>query len=189
MSAQGPGGPLLPLIGGPLPATDEIVASAARLQATLDDLVGGAHRAGVLRADFTPADIPLLLEHLSARIPVTGERAAEFHLRPLDLVLAGLRISAGQFPAVTFPQPRRGEPLTWRTVGRGNFLPPHRALFRCKARSRTQQIHSRSPITMSHSGRPTIAVAFHSGIRATATLPSSPKPWRVAQREPAPRWS
>lgn len=53
--------------------------------------MGGAHRAGVLRADFTSADIPLLLEHLAARIPVTGERATALHLRYLDLVLAGLR--------------------------------------------------------------------------------------------------
>jgi hypothetical protein len=45
----------------------------------------------VLRADFTSADIPLLLEHLAPRIPVTGERAASLHLRYLDLALVGLR--------------------------------------------------------------------------------------------------
>ncbi|MGW7616331.1 TetR/AcrR family transcriptional regulator [Streptomyces antimycoticus] len=91
LSAQGSSGPLLPQVGGRLPATDEVVAAADRLRAVLDDLVGGAHRAGVLRADFTSADIPLLLEHLAARIPVTGERATALHLRYLDLVLAGLR--------------------------------------------------------------------------------------------------
>ncbi len=98
LSAQGSSGPLLPLVGGRLPATNEVVAAAAELRAALDDLVGGAHRAGVLRADFTSADIPLLLELLSARIPVTGERAAELHLRYLDLVLAGLRPSAPDHP-------------------------------------------------------------------------------------------
>ncbi|MEV0643318.1 helix-turn-helix domain-containing protein [Streptomyces sp. NPDC050619] len=96
--SAGAGSPLLPLVGGRLPATDDVVAAAARLRAALDDLVGGAHRAGVLRADFTSADIPLLLEHLSGRMPVTGQRAAELHLRYLDLVLAGLRTSAADQP-------------------------------------------------------------------------------------------
>ncbi len=110
LSAQGPGGPLLPLVGGRLPATDEIVAAAARLQTALDDLVGGAHRAGMLRADFTSADIPLLLEHLTARIPVTGERAVALHLRYLDLVLAGLRTSAADPPtAIPGPAPHWAE--------------------------------------------------------------------------------
>ena len=57
----GPGGrrlQLLPLVGGRLPATEEIVAAAARLRAALDDLVDGAHRTGVLRADFASADVP-----------------------------------------------------------------------------------------------------------------------------------
>ncbi|MEU1933116.1 TetR/AcrR family transcriptional regulator [Streptomyces coeruleorubidus] len=98
LSAQGPGGPLLPLVGGRLPATDEIVAAAAQLRAVLDDLVAGAHRAGVLRADFTAADVPLLLEHLTARIPVTDERATALHLRYLDVILAGLRTPAADRP-------------------------------------------------------------------------------------------
>ncbi|MET9914660.1 hypothetical protein ABZZ74_49650 [Streptomyces sp. NPDC006476] len=68
--------------------------------------MGGAHRAGVLRADFTSADIPLLLEHLSARIPVAGERASALHLRYLDLVLAGLRTAPTAEPtALTGPAP------------------------------------------------------------------------------------
>ncbi|WP_329344096.1 hypothetical protein OG252_46725 [Streptomyces sp. NBC_01352] len=53
---------------------------------------------GLPRADFTSADILLLLENLSARIPVAGERAAALHLRYLDLVLAGLRTSAADLP-------------------------------------------------------------------------------------------
>lgn len=94
LSDQGAGGgPLLPVVGGRLPGTDEIVAAAARLRGALDDLVDGAHRADVLRADFTSADVPLLLEHLTARIPVSDERATTLHLRYLDLVLAGLRTS------------------------------------------------------------------------------------------------
>ncbi|MEV7391570.1 MULTISPECIES: TetR/AcrR family transcriptional regulator [unclassified Streptomyces] len=91
LTDQGTGGPLLPLVGGRLPATDEVQAAAGRLRAALDDLVDGAHRAGVLRSDFTSADVPLLLEHLTPRIPVTGERATALHLRYLDLALAGLR--------------------------------------------------------------------------------------------------
>ncbi|MFE2318821.1 TetR/AcrR family transcriptional regulator [Streptomyces sp. NPDC059441] len=98
LSAQGAGGPLLPLVGGRLPATDEIVDAAARLRAALDDLVDGAHRTGVLRADFTSSDIPLLLEHLTARIPVTDERATALHLRYLDLILTGLHTSATDGP-------------------------------------------------------------------------------------------
>ncbi|MCX4703307.1 hypothetical protein [Streptomyces sp. NBC_01373] len=86
------------MVGGRWSATDDILAAAVRLRAALDDLVGGAHRAGFLRADFTSADIPLLLEHLSTRIPVAGDRAAAFHLRYLDLVLAGLRTSAADLP-------------------------------------------------------------------------------------------
>lgn len=83
-------GPLLPLIGGRLPLTDEVRAAAEGMRSVFDELVGSAHQAGVLRADFTSADIPLLIEHLSARMPVTAERAAALHLRYLDIVLAGL---------------------------------------------------------------------------------------------------
>lgn len=106
LSTQGPGGPLLPLVGGRLPATDDVVTAADQLRTALDDLVGGAHRAGVLRTDFTSADIPILLEHLTARIPVTGERATVLHLRYLELVLAGLRTSAADQPtALSGPAP------------------------------------------------------------------------------------
>ncbi|MER7687143.1 helix-turn-helix domain-containing protein [Streptomyces sp. NPDC097610] len=100
LSAQGSSGPLLPLVGGRLPATDDVVAAAGRLRGALDDLVGGAHRAGLLRADFTSSDIPLLLEHLAARIPVAGERATALHLRYLDLVLVGLRTRAADHATV-----------------------------------------------------------------------------------------
>jgi AcrR family transcriptional regulator len=117
LSAQHPGSPLLPLVGGRLPATDDVVKAADRLRAALDDLVGGAHRAGVLRADFTSADIPLLLEHLSARIPVAAERASALHLRYLDLVLAGLRAAPTDEPtALTGPAPGWAELRTlWNT--------------------------------------------------------------------------
>ncbi|GAA2490450.1 helix-turn-helix domain-containing protein [Streptomyces longisporus] len=110
LSAQEPGSPLLPLIGGRLPATDDTVNAADRLRAVLDDLVGEAHRAGVLRTDFTSADVPLLLEHLTARIPVAGERARALHLRYLDLVLAGLRTTPQDEPAaLTGPAPSWAE--------------------------------------------------------------------------------
>ncbi|MFB7593770.1 TetR/AcrR family transcriptional regulator [Streptomyces sp. NPDC056160] len=110
LSAQGGAGPLLPLVGGRLPATEEIAAARDRLRAALEELVGSAHRAGVLRTDFTSADVPLLLEHLSVRIPVTGERATALHLRYLDLVLAGLRTQAATEPGVLpGPAPHWGE--------------------------------------------------------------------------------
>lgn len=110
LSVQDPGGPLLPLIGGRLPAADDVADAAGRLRAALDDLVAPAHRAGVLRADFTSADIPLLLEHLAARMPLTGERATALHLRYLDLVLAGLRTSPADPPtALPGPAPRWAE--------------------------------------------------------------------------------
>ncbi|MEU2337123.1 hypothetical protein ABZ608_26600 [Streptomyces sp. NPDC013172] len=87
-----------------------MLAVAERLRAALDDLVDSAHRAGVLRADFTSADIPLLLEHLTPRIPVTSERATALHLRYLDLVLAGLRTPApGRPTALHSPGPQWGE--------------------------------------------------------------------------------
>ncbi|MFF0628161.1 TetR/AcrR family transcriptional regulator [Streptomyces sp. NPDC004296] len=98
LSAQGLGTPLLPVLGGRLPATDEVDAAADRLRTAFDALVGNAHRAGVLRADFTSADMPLLLEHLTPRLPVPDERAAALHLRYLDLVLQGLRTSAADSP-------------------------------------------------------------------------------------------
>ncbi|MFI1034513.1 hypothetical protein [Streptomyces sp. NPDC020951] len=59
---------------------------------------GGAHRAGQLRTDFTSADIPLLLEHLTTRIPVTAERATTLHQRYLDLALTGLRTPTATTP-------------------------------------------------------------------------------------------
>ncbi|MFH8680888.1 TetR/AcrR family transcriptional regulator [Streptomyces lydicus] len=106
LSAQGLGTPLLPVLGGRLPATDEVDAASERLRTAFDALVGPAHRAGVLRADFTSADLPLLLEHLTARIPVPGARAAALHVRYLDLVLRGLRISAADSPtALPGPAP------------------------------------------------------------------------------------
>lgn len=98
LSAQDLGGPLLPVLGGRLPATDEVDAAADQLRTALDALVGNAHRAGVLRADFTSADLPLLLEHLTPRLPIPGERAAALHLRYLDLVLGGLRTSVAGSP-------------------------------------------------------------------------------------------
>jgi AcrR family transcriptional regulator len=107
LTDQGAGGPLLPLVGGRLPTTDEVRTAAERLRAALVDLVDSAHRAGVLRADFTSADIPLLLEHLAPRIPVSGERATSLHLRYLDLVLAGLRPpDPGQPMALHGPGPQ-----------------------------------------------------------------------------------
>jgi AcrR family transcriptional regulator len=107
LTDQGTGGALLPLVGGRLPATDEVQAAAGQLRAALDDLVDGAHRVGALRADFTSADIPLLLEHLTPRIPVAGERATALHLRYLDLVLAGLRPPApGRPTALHGPAPQ-----------------------------------------------------------------------------------
>jgi AcrR family transcriptional regulator len=107
LADQGTAGPLLPLVGGRLPATDEVQAAAGQLRAALDDLVGGAHRAGVLRTDVTSADIPLLLEHLTLRIPVARERATALHLRYLDLVLAGLRTPGPGGPAdLSGPGPR-----------------------------------------------------------------------------------
>nr|BFD87181.1 TetR/AcrR family transcriptional regulator [Streptomyces sp. Xyl84] len=106
LTAQGSGGPLLSLIGGRLPATDEVVAAAARLRAALDELVGRAHAAGVLRTDFASADVPLLLELLALRLPVTGERTVTLQLRHLDLVLAGLRTApAAPRPALSGPAP------------------------------------------------------------------------------------
>jgi hypothetical protein len=106
-----------------LPTTNEVAAAAAGgLRAALDNLVGGAHRAEALRADLTSADIPLLLELLSTRIPVTGARAAALSLRYLDLILAGPRSSALDRPTgLRGPAPHwaerravecvRGEPL------------------------------------------------------------------------------
>lgn len=110
LSARGSGGPLLPLVGGRLPATEEIMAASKQLRHALDELVEGAHRAGALRTDFTSADIPLLLEHLSVRLPVADERATTLRLRYLDLVLAGLRTSAGaEHTTLPVPAPHWAE--------------------------------------------------------------------------------
>lgn len=105
LSATGTGS-LLPLIGGRLPATDEVDAADDCLRAALDVLVDAAHRSGALRPDFSSADLLLLLAHLNARLPTTTERAVELHLRYLDLVLSGLRN-----PANTGIQPVG--PPTW----------------------------------------------------------------------------
>jgi AcrR family transcriptional regulator len=112
LSARGSGGPLLPLVGGRLPATAEVDAAAARMRDAFDDLVARAHDAGVLRTDVTSADLPLLLEHLTARIPATGERAAALHLRYLELVLAGLRTAAADSPTAL-----PGPPPDWAELG------------------------------------------------------------------------
>ncbi|MBW8799036.1 MAG: helix-turn-helix transcriptional regulator [Streptomyces sp.] len=93
LAEQGTGGPLLPLVGGRLPATDEVQAAARQLRAALES-----------------ADIPLLLEHLTPQIPVTSERATALHLRYLDLVLAGLRApDPGQPTALHGPGPQWAE--------------------------------------------------------------------------------
>ncbi|MGW5003596.1 TetR/AcrR family transcriptional regulator [Streptomyces hydrogenans] len=84
-------GSLLALMGGRLPATEEIDAAEEHLRRALDDLVDAAHGSGALRPDVTPADILLLLNHLNARLPTSNERATELHLRYLDLVLTGLQ--------------------------------------------------------------------------------------------------
>jgi AcrR family transcriptional regulator len=106
LSVRGSGGPLLPLVGGRLPATAEVDAAAARMRDAFDALVARAHDAGVLRTDVTSADLPLLLEHLTARLPATVERAAALHLRYLELVLAGLRTAAADSPtALPGPAP------------------------------------------------------------------------------------
>ncbi|MEU6970990.1 helix-turn-helix domain-containing protein [Kitasatospora aureofaciens] len=99
-------GSLLPLLGGRLPATEEVDAADHRLRAALDDLVDAAHRCGALRPDFGSADLPLLLTHLNLRLPTTAERALELHQRYLDLALNGLRN-----PARTGIQP--AEPPSW----------------------------------------------------------------------------
>jgi AcrR family transcriptional regulator len=112
LSVRGSGGPLLPLVGGRLPATAEVDAAAARMRDAFDDLVTRAHDAGVLRTDVTSADLPLLLEHLTARIPATGERAAALHLRYLELVLAGLRTAAADSPTAL-----PGPPPDWAELG------------------------------------------------------------------------
>jgi AcrR family transcriptional regulator len=112
LSARGSGGPLLPLVGGRLPATAEVDAAAARMRDAFDALVARAHDAGVLRTDVTSADLPLLLEHLTARIPATGERAAALHLRYLELVLAGLRTAAADSPTAL-----PGPPPDWAELG------------------------------------------------------------------------
>ncbi|WP_441246955.1 TetR/AcrR family transcriptional regulator [Kitasatospora sp. McL0602] len=100
-------GSLLPLIGGRLPATEEIDAASGRLKAALDGLVDAAHRSGALRADVSSADLPLLLSHLSPRLPTAAERATELHLRYLDLVLLGL-----QNPSTPDRQPDRAPDWT-----------------------------------------------------------------------------
>jgi AcrR family transcriptional regulator len=104
VSSPARGGPLLALIGGRLPATEEVRTAAEQLRSAFDALVGKAHRAGVLRADFASADLPLLIEHLTARMPVDGERTAALHLRYLDIVLTGLR-AGGDRSSASLPGP------------------------------------------------------------------------------------
>ncbi|MEV6105397.1 helix-turn-helix domain-containing protein [Streptomyces sp. NPDC051940] len=98
---------LLALIGGRLPATDEVDAADDRLRRALDDLVQAAHRSGKLRPDFSSADIPLLLNHLNVRLPTSSERAIELKLRYLDLLVAGLHT-----PAQPDEQPTRAPDWT-----------------------------------------------------------------------------
>lgn len=105
LSAQGPSGTLLPLLGGLLPRNDAVTAAAEELRAVLHEMVSVAHDAGVLRSDFTAADIPLLLDHLAPRIPAASERTTTLHLRYLELILAGLRSPAAASAPAALPGP------------------------------------------------------------------------------------
>lgn len=91
-------GGLLPRVGGRVASDPELAAAAERLRVALEALVLRAREAGVLRPDVEPADIPLMLEFLKARLPTSPERVEQLHLRYLDLFLDGLRAPAAHRP-------------------------------------------------------------------------------------------
>lgn len=100
-------GPLMPLLGRRVGATDEIDALADRLRVALEALIAVDRGLGLVPAGYGAGDLMLTVTHLRPALPVGRERANEIHLRELDYVLAGIRAFAasGQTPS--------GQPSSW----------------------------------------------------------------------------
>lgn len=87
-----------------------ILAIRAQMQPLVTQLVGRAQRAGALRADFAPQDLPLLQMMLGAVVDASRTVQPELWRRYLALVLDGMR--ADGCPPTELAQP----PLDWGSL-------------------------------------------------------------------------
>ena len=96
-------------LGGTFTSTEELRSLAEHSATLVERLVRRAHRAGVLRKDVGPADLPMLFEQLSAVRVQNGGRTAELRRRYLALHLEALHVGdepPGRLPG---PGPTRAE--------------------------------------------------------------------------------
>lgn len=106
---------VIPALLTEIPFEDAEIARARDTgPAVVQGLVDAAHRAGSLRPDATAGDIGMLIVRLSRPLPGAFSREASDRLghRHLDLLIDGLRASAGQRsplggPAMTMADLRR----------------------------------------------------------------------------------
>lgn len=87
-------GPLMPLLGRRVGATQEIDALSDRLHVALSDVIAIDRGLGLVAANYGPGDIMLTVTHLRPSLTADRERSNEIHLRELDYVLAGIRAFA-----------------------------------------------------------------------------------------------
>jgi AcrR family transcriptional regulator len=90
---------LFEAIGGSVSADEHLHARHAELLATLDEIVGRAKAAGLLREDVAATDLPMLAAAAAGTCQVAGGGVSELWRRYLAIILDGLR------PAAATPLP------------------------------------------------------------------------------------
>jgi AcrR family transcriptional regulator len=90
----------LAALAGQIETTEEMLRTARRSMARLDEIVARAHRDGRLRPDVTAQDISWLIEQFSCRPPgqIEPNEGHNVRSRLVAIVLDGLRARPGQTP-------------------------------------------------------------------------------------------
>jgi len=98
-------------LGGTFVSTDELGELAVESGGLVDRVVSRASAAGRLRRGFEAADVPLVLEQITAVQVEDPDRTRSLRLRALEVLLLGLDVTT----AVDTPVP--GEPPTAAELG------------------------------------------------------------------------
>ena len=90
----------LAALAGQIETTEEMLSTARRSMARLDEIVARAHRDGRLRPDVTAQDISWLIEQFSRRSPdrLDPDEERNVRARLVAIALDGLRARPGQTP-------------------------------------------------------------------------------------------